>query len=189
MSVLERDPELDENFRLAAAVRAGDHDAFLTIFRAYYERLCRYVYRYVDSRPAAEDLVAEVFLRIWIHRERWDPGGNVRAYLFTSARNRALDHLRRLDTERRALRSVTNHGHSASPADAAEQAATRELAAILQRAIDELPPRPRQVVLLRWQRNLSNPEIANELGIALKTVEMHVTRAYDALRRRLPKVS
>jgi RNA polymerase sigma-70 factor (ECF subfamily) len=188
MSVMEQAREIDDNIRLAAAIRAGDHDAFLTIFRSYYERLCRYVYRYVESRPAAEDLVAEVFLRVWVHRERWDPGGNVRAYLFTSARNRALDHLRRLDTERRALRLVTHQRRTTGWDDAADQAATRDLSAILQRAIDELPPRPRQVVLLRWQRQLSNPEIAEELGIALKTVEMHVTRAYDALRQRLPNM-
>lgn len=175
----------DDDREIVAAVRQGSALAFRALFCANYEVLCRYAYRFVRSRAIAEELVSDVFLRIWTQRARWDVHGNVRAYLFSATRNLAIDHLRREQAERRSLdrtsRELRASGGTSS-SDAEAQLAAAEVAAAMQRAVDELPPRPRQVFLLRWQRHLTNVEIASALGIAVKTVEMHMTRALEALR-------
>ncbi|HEX6816234.1 MAG TPA: RNA polymerase sigma-70 factor [Gemmatimonadaceae bacterium] len=184
------DPYTGENDReLIAAVRRGSEAAFYVVFRAHYVVLCRYAYRFVHSRAIAEELVSDVFLRIWTNRSRWAVHGNVRAYLYSATRHVAIDYLRRERVERRSLdhnaRELRVSG-AVSLGEADERLAAEELAAAMQRAVDELPPRPRQVFLLRWQRHLSNTEIAVALGIAVKTVEMHMTRALGALRHSLP---
>ncbi|HXE60438.1 MAG TPA: RNA polymerase sigma-70 factor [Gemmatimonadaceae bacterium] len=176
----------EDDREIVAAIRQGSALAFRALFSAHYEALCRYAYRFVHTRAIAEELVSDVFLRIWTQRARWDVHGNVRAYLFSATRNLAIDHLRRELVERRSLdhtsRELRASGGGASLGDADDRLMAAEVAAAMQRAVDELPPRPRQVFLLRWQRHLTNVEIASALGIAVKTVEMHMTRALDALR-------
>jgi RNA polymerase sigma-70 factor (ECF subfamily) len=174
---------------LIDAVRAGSEPAFFALFREHYQVLCRYAYRYVASRAIAEELVSDVFLRVWSQRERLEVRGRVRAYLYGAVRNLAIDFLRRERVEQRLLlaggREHPVFGASRS-SGVEEQLASEELAAAMQRAVDELPPRARQVFLLRWQRHLTNAQVAASLGIAVKTVEMHMTRALDALRAALP---
>lgn len=177
-----------EDRAIVAAVRDGSASAFRALFCAHYEVLCRYAYRFVRSRAIAEELVSDVFLRIWTQRARWEVRGKVRAYLFSATRNLAIDHLRRELVERRSLDATSREMRATGPASSTEadrRLAAAEVAAAMQRAVDELPPRPRQVFLLRWQRQLTNLEIAASLGIAVKTVEMHMTRALDALRASL----
>jgi len=179
----------DDDREIVAAVRRGSEAAFFVLFRAHYEVLCRFAYRFVRSRAIAEELVSDVFLRIWTQRSRWDVHGSARAYLYGATRNLAIDWLRRERVERRSLDHTTREllgARAASSDDADARLAAEELTAAMQRAVDELPPRPRQVFLLRWQRQLTNGEIAAALGIAVKTVEMHMTRAFDALRHSLP---
>ena len=183
------EPSTGEDDReIVAAVRHGSATAFRALFCAHYEVLCRYAYRFVRSRAIAEELVSDVFLRIWTQRARWEVRGSVRAYLFSATRNVAIDHLRRELVERRSLELTGRElratgGVSSAAADV--RLVASEVAATMQRAVDELPPRPRQVFLLRWQRHLTNLEIAASLGIAVKTVEMHMTRALEALRASL----
>ena len=179
----------DDDRELIEAVRAGSESAFFALFHSHYEVLCRYAYRYVVSRAIAEELVSDVFLRVWAQRERWEVRGRVRAYLYGAVRNLAIDYLRRERVEQRLLAASGREqrlGGGSQSGGVEERLASEELAAAMQRAVDELPPRPRQVFLMRWQRHLTNAQIAASLGIAVKTVEMHMTRALDALREALP---
>jgi len=97
----------DDNREIVAAVRHGSAVAFRALFCAHYEVLCRYAYRFVRSRAIAEELVSDVFLRIWMQRARWEVHGSVRAYLFSATRNMAIDHLRRELVERQSLEATS----------------------------------------------------------------------------------
>ena len=76
-------------------IRAGDMDAFESLYRTYWQRLYTFAFRYVGSKEEAEDVAQEVFYRIWRGRERWVPAGAVRGYLYLSVRNAARDRLAR----------------------------------------------------------------------------------------------
>ena len=175
-----------ESRELVERIRRGDAAAFRELFESCFEPLRRYAYRMLRSREEAEDVVHDVFLRVWRQRDRLEPACNLRAYLFAAARNRALDRLRRRRMEEgwsdTAAASVMGERADAD-ADAALE--IEETADAIRRAVEALPLRQRQVITLRWRRQMSYAEIAAELRIAEKTVGIHVGRALRRLRAML----
>jgi len=167
--------------------------AFRRLFEAHFDELYRFAYRYVQSAETAKDLVHEAFLRLWRQRLQVELGGpTARSYLYTIVRYQALDHLRRRRVEERWRREyvtplVTEQG-AALAADPDQEFTARETAAAIQQAVDALPPRQRQVLLLRWQQQASYDEIAETLGISPKTVAIHIGRAIQRLREILAQV-
>jgi RNA polymerase sigma-70 factor, ECF subfamily len=168
---------------------AGDEAAFTALFREYHPALCSFVYARVRSAAVAEELVMDVFLWLWRNHARLRLTGTLRSYLFAAAEHAAADHLRRrrleanlasdVDAKVRPLPGMaTLRG---TPADDTERA---ELALAIARAADVLPDRCRAVFLL-WQQHLAYAEIAQALGVSVKTVETQLSRAVSVLRSRL----
>ena len=157
------------------------------LFALYFEELYRFAYRYVRSVETAKDLVDEAFLRLWTHRSQVELGGrSARSYLYTTVRYQALDHLRRRWVEDRWRMEYAAPGVGGEDAalaqDPDQELTQRETAAAIQQAVDTLPPRQRQVLLLRWQQQASYDQIAASLGISAKTVAVHLGRAIQRLR-------
>jgi RNA polymerase sigma-70 factor, ECF subfamily len=180
-------PELEREW--VERTRAGDADAFAAMFHAYYDRLCGFAERYVRSADQAEELVEEVFVRLWQQREECRGCSSLKSYLYTAVRNRALKLLRHEGVVRRtveqALRENRPLGVAAPFAAADEEVHAHELALAARRAIDRLPARSREAYLLHRQEGLSYAEIAERMGISTKTVENHLIRAVKALREQL----
>jgi RNA polymerase sigma-70 factor, ECF subfamily len=163
---------------LVALVRRGDAVAFDTIFRAYYNGLCEYARGVCGSLDAAEELVQDVFMWIWTHRDQWGVTGSVRGYLYGAVRNRALNVLRQ---DHRAgerwgasWSSESDHtipGMGLGPRSTEQSVAASEIEAAVGRAIARLPRRCREVYTLRWYHDLSYVEIGQALGISPKTVD------------------
>lgn len=172
-------------------IRAGDEAAFEELFSAYYPALCGFAQSYVRAPDVAEELVQDVFLRIWEGHAHWNPTNGIRAYLFAACRNRALDHRKherivaRTAKEARGAGRAPGLGQPALSPDNEMQAA--ELQEALRRAVHELPERRRAVVILRWQHGLTHAEIARVLGISVKGVETQFGRAIASLRDRLAR--
>jgi RNA polymerase sigma-70 factor (ECF subfamily) len=167
--------------------------AFQRLFELHFPELYRFAYRYVRAEEAAKDLVGEAFLQLWRQRDQVDlSGSTARSYLYTIVRYRALDYLRRRRVEERWRREyvtplITEQG-AALAADPDQEFTARETAAAIQQAVDALPQRQRQVLLLRWQQQASYDEIAETLGISPKTVAIHIGRAIQRLREILTQV-
>jgi RNA polymerase sigma-70 factor, ECF subfamily len=153
---------------LAERIRAGDGEAFELLFRRYYGRLHAFAVSLTRSPDSAEDIAVDVFARIWERRADWSVHASVRSYLFTAVRNEAIASLRR-------QRMV-------EPAAADADLHARELAAALDEAIDQLPERSREALLLHRKHGLSYAEVAETMGISARTVEVHIRRAFKALR-------
>lgn len=174
---------------LVERVRSGDAAAFEEIFGAYSRHLCDFARSYVRDSGMAEEIVQNLFLRLWMIRSSWNPSGSIRSYLFSACRNGALNHLQHEHIVARAAeRSVREDltpalGEPAAAAD--EQVQASELAAALHRAVHELTEQRRMVVILRWEHQLSYAEIARVLGISVRGVETHFARAIATLRERL----
>lgn len=185
-----------------AAVDARHHDewhaardgvtrpTFRELFDAHAEALRTYASRIVRSREAAEDLVQEVFFRFWRGWEQVETGPNVRAYLYTATRSRALNHLARERTEARAYTLAFPRGilaeEPALPPEADRNLEVDEISRAIEQVLDTMPPRQREVAALRLRHQLSTSEIAARLGISPRTVEVHIARATKALREQLP---
>ncbi len=169
---------------------AGDALSFRELFDAHAEALRRYARRFVRSREVAEELVQEVFFRLWRAWDTVDRGPNIRAYLYVATRSRALNHLKRERSEARMHAHVFPRGidsdEPALPPDADRSLETDDVARAIQRVLDAMPPRQREVAGLRLGRQLSTAAIARQLGISPRTVEVHIARTTKALREQLP---
>lgn len=169
-----------------AQIRAGDRKAFERMYRSYYQPLVGFVYTYLRSEPIAEEQVQELFLAVWRQRDRWELRTTLRAYLFQSARNRALNHLRHEGVTQVACEDAAAEKRTIAmgeaPPDLHQQVEADELAAAAQLAVARLPPRCRMAFTLCRGHGLSYAETAQVMGISEHTVKIQMTRALLALR-------
>jgi RNA polymerase sigma-70 factor (ECF subfamily) len=171
---------------LAPAVRLGDRAAFEQLFRLWYSRLAEYALRLAGSSDAAEDAVQDVFIALWARRDAMPDDDKLTAYLHRAVRNRVLNQLRDERTAARWASTVDADAFQAPSAD--DELAQSDLARAIAAALDELPPRTREVFSLSRDRELTYAEIAETLGISVKTVETLMGRALRTLRERLRPV-
>jgi RNA polymerase sigma-70 factor, ECF subfamily len=168
---------------LLARLRAGDRHALEGLLRAWYPRLAEYAASILGNRDAAEDAVQEAFIAVWNRRDSLPDDARFLAYVHRAVRNRALNQIRRHRTAARWLSRAAPELEAPPVAqEALEQA---ELNAALRAALADLAPRTREVFLLSRDRGLTYLQIADTLGISVKTVETLMGRALKALRARL----
>jgi RNA polymerase sigma-70 factor (ECF subfamily) len=168
---------------LLVRLRQGDHAAFDAIFRQWYEPLVRSANRILHDPGVAEELAQDVMLELWRRREQLSDGSSIPGYLMQAARNRALNHLRHLQVQKKSQVYVEALSEPAEQADADTEA--NELETAIRDAIADLPPRTREVFLMSRERNLKYSEIAEQLGVSVKAVEANMSRALRQLRDRL----
>ena len=174
---------------LVARVRRGEEAVFEQIYREHYAALCGYALRWVRSHAVAEEVVQEIFLRIWWRRSEWTVGSTIAAYLYTAVRNSSLNRVRAERTGReweertRAEVASLPVPPSAEPADHALR--EQELAQAIDDAVAQLAPRCLQTFVLRRRHNLSYAENAQVMAVSPKTVEVQIGLALKALRKRL----
>jgi RNA polymerase sigma-70 factor (ECF subfamily) len=161
-------------------IRSGDRPAFEALYRTYWQRLYAFAFRYVQSKEDAEEVVQDVFFRIWRGREHWVPAGAVRNYVYLAVRNAARDRL-----ERAAVARRWQVGQVATAAEIQSDLDAAELVAAVERALAELPPKRSAVCKLRLIDELSYAQIAGRLGISEKTVETQLARGLKFLRDRM----
>jgi RNA polymerase sigma-70 factor (ECF subfamily) len=176
-------PSTDADRELLARLRRGDESAFDAIFRDSYPRLVRAAEMMLRERAIAEELVQDVMLELWRKRETLDPLGSVIAYLHQATRNRALNHLRHLQVQRRSAPHLL--GESTREAVGPSALVAEEMRVALRQALDELTPRCREVFELSRVRGLTYAEIADALGVSVKAVEAQMGKALRTLRERL----
>jgi RNA polymerase sigma-70 factor, ECF subfamily len=164
-------------------LRSGDESAFDTVFRTWYPPLVRAAESLLHERAAAEEVVQDVLLGVWRRREQLVLEQTLRAYLYQATRNRALNHLRREQTERRGEPDVA--ARLPSPAQASERVESAELERAIREAVRDLPDRCREVFELSRVHGLRYSEIASAMGISVKTVEVQMGKALRVLRERL----
>lgn len=164
----------------------GDRTAFEKIFRAYYKRLHGFAYSYVRQGEIAEDIVQSVFLKIWTQKEKWDPPGTVKQYLFAAVRNEALNKIRHQQVVAEAEDEVVHKFEEFNRQSLFEEDFdVEELRREIQKGIDQLPARCRQIFILNRWSGLTYSEIADYLEISINTVNTQMGRALKSLRDHL----
>ena len=179
---------------LVRKIRNGDRNAFAGLFRSYYSELCVFIQRYINQPATCENLIQDLFLYLWMHRNQWEPKGTVKAYLFKAAQNRAYDYLRHQKVERISLEhykierdieweecSSGQHHQETQH----EQKVDYELLVAVENAVNKLPVRMKLIFSLSRDDGLSYPEIAEVLNLSVKTVETQMGRALKSLREQL----
>ena len=169
--------DLIDDLFILRLIRAGDRLAFKHLFELYFAPLCRFVHLYIKKPEAAEDIVLDIFTGFREKRETLQIQVTIKAYLFQSARNRALNYLR--DNEHFV---PTNDFSSLERFENDDTLETRELQRLIQEAILSLPPKCQDIFNKSRMENLSNKDIADQMNIGVKAVEGHISRALKHIR-------
>ena len=168
-------------FEIIKRFRSNDVEAFSGIFRRYYEPLCFFAGRYLHDIQVAEGIVQDVFVRLWESRETLSIQSSLRSYLYASVRNACLNYIKRenftvsLDHEEPRSDTVV------VPPDI--QLESTELAEALEKAVNALAPRCRQIFCMAKYDDLSYQEIAEILDVSMNTVKTQLKRALKSLSR------
>ena len=177
--------KIDEN-ELVIALKSGNSLAFNELFREYGKRLYYFSLGYLKSREEAEEVVQEVFYRIWRNREELKSGLSFHAYLFTIAYRLILENFEKANRERHYFHDIIRETVEQTE-NLDEKSDYQSLLEEVEKLINQLPPRQKDVLIRKKKEGLPVKIIAEQLGISPKTVENHLTEALKTLKAGLEK--
>lgn len=180
----------EDERRIVEAIRSGTAEVLADLYEEHYADLYRFARSIIGDSADAESLVQDVFCEIWSRRAQWAPGGPLRPYLFGTLRNHSLKHLRRRRLERRwfvpAQAAAIVQDQDGETAE--DEVLRQELVDVVRAAAAQMPERRREIFLLSRQHGLSYREIAESLGLSVKTVETQMGRALRFLREHVSRL-
>ena len=168
---------------LIVSLREGDMKAFSELFDRYAKRLYHFALGYLKSVEESEEIVQEVFLKIWNNREEISLLKSFEAYLFTIAKNGILNTIRKSKSEHAYLNYAKLHPGKNILLD--EELDFKELEIAYKQSIDKLSPKRKEIYILSREQSFSNAEIAEKMNISVKTVENQMTSAISEIRKNL----
>ncbi|MEO6282653.1 MAG: RNA polymerase sigma-70 factor [Dyadobacter sp.] len=171
-------------------VTTGDYHAFRELFTHHYRSLCNYAMRVVVTREIAEEVVSDVFVKLWKNREQIEVHTSFQAYIYRAVRNQALDYLKlrvHRQNERESLESVQWNMTHADHFSPAEEMSFNEFYEHVEGCIQALPRQCQIIFRLSREEGLRYRDIAEKLAISVKTVETQMSRALKVLRERVPE--
>lgn len=162
----------------------NDYPAFEQLFHRHYARLCRYVFTITQSEDISEEIVSDIFLKIWQKRGFLDIKTSVNAYLTTASRNLAIDHLRRVKRQRHQSCELVGDFKTdyVSPSDSVIGHETHD---IIETTIEAMSPQCKLIFRMSRDKSMTYSEIAKTLNLSIKTVETHMGRSLKFLRESL----
>jgi len=166
----------------ATKIKTSDRHAFQTFFEATYPSVVRYARGFTRDEAAANDVAQEIYLRLWNSRASLDENRSLRALLYVSARNLALNYNRKHTFREMAHQTMKQPAPPPLPDDTL---GAQELAEKIKAWIQDLPARRREAFQLSRFDGLSYQEIAQVMGLSERTVEQHIRLALSTLRDRL----
>ena len=171
------DPLLHNEKAVLLQVAQGDEQAFRLLFGAYHQPLALHVYRLTESAELTEEIVQDVFLKIWMSREALAEVQQFSAYLFVVSKNHTLNALRAIARERVRQRTWAQETQAAVPAEDKQG----YYYSLIDKAIQQLPPQQQKVYLLSRHERLKHREIASRMGISPETVKKYMQLAIASI--------
>ncbi|NQU51116.1 MAG: RNA polymerase sigma-70 factor [Bacteroidetes bacterium] len=174
---------MEEKF-LIQGLKTKNKVVFDFVFQYYYSGLCAYAEKIVDDSNASEDIVQDLFFTLWIKHAQLQISSSLKNYLFTSVKNRSLDYLKK---EKKKTQHVGSNIHLQTSAENLSTFwfAESELETLIEKSLDKLPPRCREIFKLSRFEGLKNQDISEQLGISKRTVELQISNALKFLRKDL----
>jgi RNA polymerase sigma-70 factor (family 1) len=165
---------------LLQQVAASDEQAFRQLFNQYKARIYSAALRITRSEAAAEELLQDVFMIIWLRREKLTEIENFPSYLFIIVRNEAYRAIRKIAKERRsALHETYDESYDT---DTEALISLKEYQDHLRKIVDQLPPQQKQAYRLIREKGLSREEAANAMQVSPQTVKAHLAKALKTIR-------
>jgi len=172
-----------DNYDLIESLKNGEESAYSYLLRLYHKQLLVYVITLTHNRNLAEDIIQNVFLKLWEYRNRLNPDYSIKNFLYRSCynefvnnykKNKGITYFDKVFLETTEAVALNN-----------DFGVLERKMEIVFKGVSLLPDKCAEVFLLSKREGLTNVEIADYLHISLKTVEGHLTKAYSILRERL----
>lgn len=177
---------MDES-RLIELIREGDPLSFEILFQKYYVRFYNFVLNLTKNPYTAEDIVQNVFMKIWINRKNLRPDQSIHNYIYVLSKHEVLNHLR----DRKVYTQVERLVMAEQPYEAVTDQTMdlKELDDRIRKFIAAMPEQRRKVFLLSRYRGMGNKAIAELMGLSVRTVDRHINLALTSLRKEFLKIN
>lgn len=163
---------LNDEADLVKKVKKGNKKAFRKIYDRYHRPLYQLALRFLKDRHLAEDAVQDIFIKLWLTKEKIDPSKSLKSFLFTCLKNHVLNMIR--NNKRRILDAYElkeeHHPVSNCTEDGIQY---REYHKIFSKGLKEMPKKRREIFRLKMYEGLTNAQIAKKLQISVHTVKVH----------------
>ena len=171
---------MEEKF--CKSLKSGNLEAYNKLFETHYLLLFNYAYKLSNDRDISQDIVQESFIKLWIYRKNIKPHLSIGNYLLKICFNEFLIHDRKWKRENSFL--YRGHIETAYEIIVSTDQKPSKIENLVE-AINELSPRCKEALTLSKFDNMKHKDVAKKMGISIKTVENHISKAYNEIRNRL----
>lgn len=171
---------MDEG-RLIQLLKEGDSLSFEILFQQYYAKFYSFVLHLIKNSHEAEDIVQNVFMKVWINRSRLHPSQSIRNYIYVLIKHEVLNHIRDRKMYTQVERLIMSDSSAAAVDD--NQFMLRELDGRIRMFIAAMPEQRRKVFIMSRYKGMGNKSIAETLGISVRTVDRHINIALTSLKK------
>lgn len=165
-------------------VAGGDESAFRRLFDEHWQNMYGVAFMLTKSAPMAEDMVQEIFMKLWLKKEQLPDVENFRNYLFIVARNHIFNELKKKSTDILFTNHLFEYFHDTKETPEVKLL-QKEAEQIMAEVIELLPQQQKMVYRMSREEGMSRNEMAERLGIAPNTVRNHLAKALEMIRHRL----
>jgi RNA polymerase sigma-70 factor, ECF subfamily len=184
--------QLEEN--ILNQIRNGDEKAFETLFKSYFHQVLGYSREILKDHNAAEEIAEEIFVHLWENKHKIFIETSIRAYLFRTAYNKCINHLKHKKVKDRYELFFRHHmsGEVYQSDYSFDYPLSglihKEIEHLIEQSVQKLPEQCREIFRLSRFKEMRNQKIADKLGLSVSTVKTQITRALVRLRKDLQEV-
>tara|TARA_R110002073_G_scaffold295704_1_gene461630 strand:+ start:11011 stop:11610 length:600 start_codon:yes stop_codon:yes gene_type:complete len=172
----------EDNSSLIIGLKKGNVKAYSFLVNCYNHKLCVYANSLINDNALAEDIVQNVYIKIWKKRHYLKPDFSMKSFLYKSVYNEYIDQYRKnrsvTELEKKYIEALDYIVEE-------DDTFLERLYALVQKEIQNLPPKCKNIFILSKHEGLSNVEISEYLNVSIKTVEAHITKGFSIIREKV----
>lgn len=167
---------------LLLKLSCGDDKAFTALYQAYRERVYAGAYKLLKSHEQAQEILQDVFMKVWLNRASANTVTNFKSYLYTVTRNTVYDHFRKIANDSKKIEEFILEATLFQPASVEQTMAYKELEGRLALVLEKMPQKCREVFVLCKIEGRSYKEVSEMLNISTATINNHIVKASRILK-------
>ncbi|MCL6296374.1 RNA polymerase sigma factor [Jejuia spongiicola] len=172
-----------DNTALIKELKSGNTDAYTFLVEQYNQKLCVYAFSLSHDHNLAEDIVQNVFIRVWQQRNKFKNDFVIQSFLYKLVYNEFIDQYRKMKSTMAIEKKYIDALDFILEED--DKTGIEKLITLVKKEIENLPPKCKRTFLLSKQEGLTNIEIAEYLNVSIKTVEAQITKAFSIIRKKV----
>ncbi|TDW48145.1 RNA polymerase sigma-70 factor (ECF subfamily) [Flavobacterium sp. 270] len=175
--------DFDDNVVLMESLINGEEKAYKFLLNKFHRKLNAYALTLVNDHSMAQDIVQNVFLKTWKSRNKLNPEFSIQSFLYKSVYNEFINSYQQNKAMMLLQQKYVESMHHI--VETTDEASIERMLAIINREIQNLPPKCQQVFIMSKKEGLTNIEIAEHLDVSIKTVEAQISKAFKILKEKL----